>query len=162
MNASYEVVRLIAWQKAVVLLYTHKALAPGGYEDFYYLPTSDGTFQLPSAIVLKKYVRIPFYDIRPTRKNIFRRDRLICQYTGKQLNFREATIDHVIPTSRGGKNTWENMVTCEKSINSRKGDRSLADAQMTLISTPKAPSRAQLVIGAYPKMTDWHQFIPVK
>ena len=158
LNASYEPIRLIPWQQAVCLVYRHKAAAPAGYTDSYTLTTTDGFFELPSAIVLKKYVNIPYYNVRCTRRNIFRRDELMCQYTGKRLQFKDASIDHIIPTSRGGQNTWDNMVTCEKRLNQRKGSRTPEEAGLTLIRPAKKPQRANLVIGAYPEMETWKQF----
>lgn len=162
LNASYEVIRVINWQRAVNLNFTHKAVAPAGYEHSYSIPTKGGDYILPSALVLKSYVNIPFFKVRPTRKNIFRRDGYVCQYSGERLSSKDATIDHVIPSSRGGKNTWENMVTCSKFINQRKGDRTPSEALMKLIATPKKPTRAELVINAFQDMEPWQQFIPRK
>jgi len=162
LNASYEAVRLIGWQKAICLLYTQKAVAPGGYDHEVAIRTIDDFFYLPTALVLKNYVRIPYYTMRPTRKNVFRRDSYTCQYTGERLALRDATIDHIIPTSRGGKNTWENMVTCSRMVNQRKGDRDLQESGFKLIRPARAPSRAELLINAYPEMKEWQQFLPRK
>lgn len=162
LNASWEVVRLISWQRAVCLLMQNKALPPGAYDHHFDVQTSDGVFSLPSAIVLKKFVHVPFHSMRPTRRNIFRRDGFTCQYTGKRLSVQEATIDHIIPTSRGGKNTWANMVTCSREVNIRKGNRPLNETTLKLIREPKAPSRTDLLIGINPEIEEWKQFLPQK
>jgi hypothetical protein len=160
LDRDYQVIRIIHWQKAVSLYCGMKAVAPFGYSHVYRIKSLDGDFLLPSALILDSRVDIPYHHIRPTRKNIFRRDGLICQYTGKQLSFSDASIDHILPQSRGGKDTWENMVTCEKRLNQRKGDRTPKEARLELLRTPRKPTRAELVLGAYRNVEPWKQFLP--
>jgi len=162
LNASYEVIRVVNWQRAVNLFFTHKAIAPSGYEHQYVIPALHGDYHLPSALVLETYVNIPYFKIRATRRNVFRRDGLTCQYTGEKLTFKEATIDHILPQSRGGSNTWGNMVTCERRLNQRKGDRTPKEAGLQLIREPVKPSRAELVLGAYLDVEPWKRFLPNK
>jgi len=162
LNASYEVIRVVNWQRAVNLFFTHKAIAPSGYEHHYVIPALHGDYHLPSALVLDSYVNIPYFKIRSTRRNVFRRDGLTCQYTGEKLTFKEATIDHIIPQSRGGGNTWENMVTCGRMVNQRKGDRTPKEAGMKLIKPPGRPTRAELVINSFQDMHQWKRFLPNK
>ena len=94
-------------------------------------------FPLPEIIKLANYVPLSYSEIVLSRKNIYLRDNHTCQYCGK--NGSELTIDHIIPKSRGGKETWENMVVCCARCNNRKGDRSLEDAGMSLIGEPYRP-----------------------
>lgn len=156
----YQVIRIIDWQRAVGLYFSEKAVCPVGYNEVYRIPVLHGEYLLPSALVLSTHVDIPYYNIRATRKNIFRRDGLVCQYTGEKLSMKEATIDHILPQSRGGKNTWSNMVTCERRLNQRKGDRTPKEANLKLIREPKKPSRAELVLGAYRDHEHWKRFLP--
>lgn len=74
--------------------------------------------------------------VQLSRKNVFGRDRFTCQYCGSNNNL---TIDHVLPVSRGGKWSWENLVTACNECNSKKGHKTLEEAEMKLIRTPKAP-----------------------
>ncbi|HEY9813122.1 MAG TPA: HNH endonuclease [Candidatus Sericytochromatia bacterium] len=70
------------------------------------------------------------------RREVLRRDRHSCQYCGST---KHLTLDHIIPRSKGGKHTWDNVVTACSSCNGRKGDRTLIQAGMTLRTQPKAP-----------------------
>jgi 5-methylcytosine-specific restriction endonuclease McrA len=80
-------------------------------------------------------VRVPRMMLRPTRANILLRDEETCQYCGKHM--RELTLDHVLPRSRGGQSTWENLVACCHPCNNRKGNRTPEEANMPLVRTPK-------------------------
>jgi 5-methylcytosine-specific restriction endonuclease McrA len=95
-------------------------------------------FFLPSVIRLLEYRYIPIRTQIVTRKNIFNRDRNMCLYCGEVFPTGKLTMDHVIPRSRGGKNTWENLVTCCMPCNKRKGDKLLSELRdMKLRYTPK-------------------------
>lgn len=89
----------------------------------------------PVIVQLLANVRVPRMVLRPTRANIMLRDDEMCQYCGKHS--RELTLDHVIPRSRGGQSTWENLVACCRYCNGRKGNRSLKDCGMHLIKQPR-------------------------
>lgn len=162
LNASYEVIRVTTWQRAVKLFFQHKAVCPAGYDHYYTITSLEGDYHLPSALVLKSYVHVPYFKVFPSRKNVFRRDGYICQYTGERLNHKTATVDHIVPRSKGGKNTWENMVTCKRGVNQRKGSRSLKESGLKLIRQPKQPSRAELVINPFHDMECWTQYLPAK
>lgn len=148
LNSSEEVLRLITWQRAACLLISERAEIPYNYEDFYTIPTPIGIFNLPSAVKMKDYVHIPYRRIAATRQNIFRRDNMICQYTGEKLNSKNATIDHVLPKARGGKHVWSNVVTCRRDINNKKSDKTPEEAGLKLISKPSEPTMAQLAINS--------------
>ena len=101
LNASYEPLNITSWRRAVVLLIKGKAEQLEHRGQIIY---SD--FPLPTVIRLRYYVRVPYKEIPLTRRNVLERDANTCQYCkakGDQL-----TIDHVIPRSRGGSDTWEN------------------------------------------------------
>jgi 5-methylcytosine-specific restriction endonuclease McrA len=93
--------------------------------------------QVPDQIRLTIANPERFWKIPPVnRREVFRRDGQFCQYCGSAKNL---TIDHVIPRSKGGSHTWDNVVTACGTCNSRKGDRTLSEAGMLLKSKPKAP-----------------------
>jgi len=92
----------------------------------------------PSVIKLSSYIKIPFKSIELSRKNILRRDDHRCQYCGKKTT--DLTIDHIIPKSRGGGDTWENLVTACVRCNNRKGNRTPEEAEMKLLSKPRKPN----------------------
>ena len=92
-----------------------------------------------------------------SRRNIYLRDRNICQYCGKKFPSSELSLDHVIPRSRGGGDTWENLVCACTSCNSKKADKMPAEARMKLIRQPKAlKTPAQLIKVQH---ASWAQFV---
>jgi hypothetical protein len=95
-------------------------------------------FYLPSVIRLLEYRYIPIRTQIVTRKNIFNRDKKMCLYCGTVFSERNLTLDHIIPRSRGGKNTWENLATCCMPCNKKKGDKMLYELKdMKLKVQPK-------------------------
>lgn len=141
LNASEEVISVIDWIKAIHMLFTGKAMKPYNYEKYYEIKTTSGVYQLPTAIVLLEYVHIPYTNCPVSRRNIIKRDKGICQYCGKHLGKKEYTVDHVIPRSRGGKNTWDNLVASCRKCNFKKSNKLLSETNMTLLKEPKQPSR---------------------
>jgi len=135
-NSRYEKIFDIDWKKAILLLMNGKVISCTE-EEFIDIKTTSGIFKLPKHIALKKYVYIPYKEFSPTRKNIFRRDRYICQYCSRKIEGSEATIDHVLPRSRGGKHRWDNVVACCLSCNRKKGDKTPIEAKMNLLCNPK-------------------------
>ena len=115
----------------------------------------------PRVIRLLEYDRLPIHNVKLTRKNIYERDRYTCQYTGRRLRPSDLNIDHVIPRSQGGRNTWENLVTCSVEANSRKGGRTPKEAGMRLIRRPTKPSpRHQLRLPQTQRSyRDWDHFV---
>jgi 5-methylcytosine-specific restriction endonuclease McrA len=95
------------------------------------------SFKRPSIVQLRNYVVLPYKKIHLTRENVLKRDDYTCAYCSSKENL---TLDHIIPRSRGGKNTWENLVTACFTCNHKKGDRLLEDTTMYLSIVPKAPT----------------------
>ena len=91
-------------------------------------------------IVATKYDKIPVFDVKLTRRNLLTRDQHRCSYTGEKLTLKDATIDHVIPRSRGGMTTWDNVVSACRKCNIKKGNRTPSEANMMLIRKPKSPT----------------------
>lgn len=114
----------------------------------------------PVIVQLLANVRIPRMALRPTRANILLRDEDTCQYCGK--HFRELTLDHIIPRSRGGQSTWENLVACCRACNGKKGNRSLKDVGMHLIRQPRPLDHeyAGFFLLRYPRLREaYEQFL---
>ena len=135
LNASYEPINVCAARRALVLVLKGVASAE---------EHSAGTFHsarqsvgVPSVIRLLEYRRIPHQTRALSRKNILMRDRYTCQYCMKTLNSGELTLDHVLPRSRKGETTWENLVACCHTCNNRKGSRTPEEAGMRLARQPK-------------------------
>jgi 5-methylcytosine-specific restriction endonuclease McrA len=98
-----------------------------------------GFVRVPRVLLLIAYERVPKRHVRFSRFNIYARDNNTCQYCGRRLPRTELNLDHVIPRSRGGMSTWENVVCSCHSCNRRKGGRTPEEANMLLISKPKRP-----------------------
>ena len=116
LNASYEPLNITSWRRAVVLIIKGKAERIEQREEHIY-----PDFPLPSVIRLRHYVRIPYKEIPLTRRNLLHRDNNTCQYCGQ--SGESLTLDHVIPRSRGGGDSWENIVSACVRCNVRKGSR---------------------------------------
>jgi hypothetical protein len=103
------------------------------------LGTKTGQIRCPLVIVNPVYGKMPLKTPRLSPTAIWERDGGLCQYSGKKLTKRQGNLDHVVPKSRGGKDSWENMVLCDKTINSGKGNRLNAEVGLKLLKRPKAP-----------------------
>ncbi len=136
LNQDYSALTVCSVERAIVLLYLQKVHLVESVPDRYVRSPSTHV-PWPSIIRLKGYVRIPYKRVMLTRKNVLRRDGNVCQYCGDR---RRMTLDHVLPKSRGGKDTWENLVAACVPCNNRKGDRLPDEAGMTLKRTPFRPS----------------------
>ena len=131
-----------------------------GGDDF--INTVSYRIKAPRIIILMLYDRLPPRRIKFTRKNIYRRDNNTCQYCGRKLPTEELNLDHVIPLSRGGKNTWDNVVCSCIECNMRKGNRTLAEAGMKLIRKPKKPDWKTFVnstLPDFPEKMNWQEFL---
>src|SRR6185312_13988544 len=123
LNASYEPINVCAARRAIVLVL--KGVAMTEEENGHFLHAARFAVRLPSVIRLLEYRRIPHQTRALSRKNILLRDRNSCQYCDVVLTAAELTLDHVVPRSRGGLSTWENLVACCHSCNRRKGNQML-------------------------------------
>lgn len=137
LNQGYEPVSICSVKKALLLVFLNKAdiveIRPGAV-----IHTVGATFPYPSVIRLHSYMRLPFRKIELSRKNILRRDNFCCQYCG--AHSAPLTLDHVIPKSRGGQDTWENLVTACVPCNNRKGNRTPEEAGKHLRNKPRRPN----------------------
>lgn len=97
------------------------------------------TVRVPTVILAKNYSKMPIKRLRISASNIRLRDKNVCQYTGKKLTNGQGNIDHVIPRSKGGEDSWENLVFCDKSINRMKGSKLPKEIGLTLLKKPTEP-----------------------
>ncbi|PID59573.1 MAG: HNH endonuclease [Ignavibacteriae bacterium] len=120
--------------------------------------TVNRKFPWPSVIRLKTYIHIPFNNINLTRKNILRRDNHKCAYCGRgHLPF---TIDHIIPRAKGGKDTWENLVTACLPCNNKKGNRTPEQAEMKLRVKPHKPNYIMFIINSITRIDEsWKTYL---
>jgi len=117
--------------------------------------------QAPRVIRLLSYDRVPRQTLRFNRRNLFARDGNRCQYCGHSFPTSELSLDHIVPRSRGGPTTWENVVCACVSCNVRKGGRTPQEAHMKLIRHPVKPKRSPLLSVKLdnPKYESWKTFV---
>ncbi len=138
------------------------ALEPGpGME---YIHTVRLKILIPKVLLLRSYDRLPVSEIKFNRENVFIRDNYTCQYTGRRCKASDLTLDHVIPRERGGRTSWENIVTCRRDINSLKANRLPHEAGLKLIRKPSRPKwrpfAAQVATARIER--EWRHFLPVE
>lgn len=135
LNASYEPINICAARRALVLVL--KGVASPEEHGVVNIHSARQTLRVPSVIRLLEYRRIPHQARALSRKNILMRDRYTCQYCHQILPSTELTLDHVVPRSRSGETSWENLVACCHSCNNRKGSRTPEEAGMRLARAPR-------------------------
>lgn len=117
--------------------------------------------QVPRIIRLLRYDRLPRNAVKFNRRNIFLRDEHRCQYCGRHFTSTRLSLDHVLPRSRGGPDTWENVVCACLNCNVRKGGRTPAEAGMKLMRPPVKPPRSPLICRhlSQQKYEMWQTFL---
>ena len=122
--------------------------------------TARGQVRSPTVLVLTRYARMPRCRLSFSRRGLWQRDGSVCQYSGRQLAYDEANIDHVLPRSRGGATSWENCVLADRWVNHRKGDRTPEEAGLRLARPPQTPRElpATAFIRNSHGIRDWELF----
>ncbi len=133
LNASFEPLNITTWQRAAVLML--KGKAESLEEDADHKIRND--IKLPTVIRLRYFIKVPYRELTLNRKNVTQRDNFCCQYCG--YKGEKLSIDHVIPRSRGGEDSWENVVSACISCNMKKGNRTPIEANMPLKNNPYKP-----------------------
>ena len=125
------------------------------------LGTVRGSIRAPTIIVCVRYDKVPLRRPRFSARAVRQRDGNRCQYTGRLLGPGEGSLDHVLPLSRGGANTFENVVWSDRRVNNRKADRTPEEAGLRLHSTPRTPRAvpATLSICNPHHVADWLPFV---
>ena len=130
-------------------------------EDDDWVRTVSAEIQVPRVIRLFGYEKLPKGTVKFNRRNIFARDNNQCQYCGRKFPTAELSLDHVIPRSQGGVNTWDNIVCACVACNVRKGGRTPKQAHMALIRRPEKPRRSPLLNLklTHRKYQSWRTFL---
>jgi 5-methylcytosine-specific restriction endonuclease McrA len=164
LNASYEPMRVLSWQKALILWFQGKVEVLEYHSVF--IRSVRSSFQLPSVMRLKTYVKPRSYGaVRFCRENVYIRDNHTCQYCGIRYSTRVLTLDHVVPVSKQGPKTWTNVVTACRECNQKKGNRTPVGANMPLLKTPVVPSwlpSAEMDIASNNFPQTWLQYLKFK
>ena len=135
LNASYEPINVCAARRALVLVL--KGVARAEESSYMVVHGHRNSLALPSVIRLLEYRRIPQQTRALSRKNILMRDRYTCQYCHRTLASTELTLDHVMPRSRKGDSSWENLVACCVGCNNKKGNRTPEEAGLRVARPPR-------------------------
>lgn len=138
LDQTYQPHRIVSWQKAVTLLFGGKVELVEAYDET--VRSVSLTMQVPAVVRLVRAVRRRKREIRFSRYNVMVRDRFTCQYCGDVLRAKELTMDHVVPRSRGGATSWENVLSACRPCNGKKADRTPREAGMKPLSWPKKPT----------------------
>jgi len=159
LNATYEPINVVSIRRAVVLLLKEKAEVVEATERE--LRSANLRICMPAVIRLVYYVRIPrLLGVPLSRRTVLARDYYTCQYCGATPNKGELTIDHVQPRSKGGETAWDNVVTACRRCNVRKGNRTLAEAGLTLRRKPARPRYIAFAVLAQSTQNElWQKYM---
>ncbi len=135
LNATFEPINVTAVRRAMVLMI--KGVAQAEEINHAHVHSATRALPVPSVIRLLAYRHIPQQTRALSRKNILLRDRNTCQFCSRTLPASELTLDHVVPRSRGGRSSWENLVACCYKCNNSKGDRTPEEAGFALARRPR-------------------------
>jgi len=135
LNYDYQPIHITTWRRAFVLVLLQKAEVVEARPDRV-LRTVRAEYPWPSIIRLLRYVPVPYKQVPLTRQNVFKRDGFRCGYCGSRHNL---TVDHIVPRSQGGTDSWENLITACEPCNRRKGNRTPEQAGMSLLFPPRRP-----------------------
>jgi len=176
LNRLFQAIQITSVRKGFCLLYKGyaKAVEPDystyGWDDWKDIPVQPAEeclhtpglrIKIPRVLLLLHFDRLPPHEVRFTRKNIYLRDRSRCQYCGRHFTTRDLNLDHVVPLSRGGRSTWDNVVCCCVECNARKGSHLPAEAGLTLLKPPVKPNWHPLVRISFnaPAYETWRNFL---
>ena len=163
LNASYEPMRNVSWERAICMWLDDKVEILSTYSERVYDALKDWCGNMPAVVRLLKYVVLDVKTVKFSRINVFGRDQFTCQYCGVQPGTADLTYDHVLPKSRGGATKWENIATCCIECNWKKADRTPEEAGMRLKSKPYCPDRKplmrRLVFAAPNSPSEWTDYL---
>jgi len=157
LNNDYSPMNITSLQKGFNLVFKGKAEVVEHITDEP-IVTDNRSYKRPTVIRLLRYIVVPFKKIQLSRQNIFRRDGHKCVYCG---SVKDLTIDHVFPRSKGGKNTWKNMVSACFPCNVGKGDTLLEDTDLVLSHQPFVPSYLHFVRKMKTVHDQWNTYVGI-
>lgn len=138
LNQGFEPIKVISWQRAITLLFLGKVEVLEEYGRD--IKSVNIIIKVPAVVRLLRAFRRHARPVKFSRVNIYARDGYRCQYCGIKCTIDRLTYDHVVPRSRGGRTSWENIVSCCYACNARKANRTPAEAKMALRTTPVRPA----------------------
>lgn len=155
LNASFEPLSVVTARRAVVLVLGGKATLMDGMG--FQWQSERMSVEVPSVVRLNRYVRVPYRVVPVTRRAVFGRDANRCQYCRGPAD----SIDHVLPRSRGGGHTWDNVVACCRRCNVRKGSHLPQEAGLSLLRKPEAPHRFGWILASagYSLEPSWKPYL---
>ena len=175
LNRSWQPIDVATVARALILLWNDSAevVDPIDYRLFDWsdwsrlVPDQDEPFiqsvrqkiRVPEVITLTQFDRMPTQAVTFSRRNVFKRDKMTCQYCGKQPGSEELTIDHVVPRAQGGQSSWTNCVLACVDCNSRKADRTPAEAGMRLRKKSVRPTWKPIYAQRMNRIESWSKFI---
>lgn len=161
LNSTYEPLKVVSWERAITLLFLGKVEVVRTYDRK--VRSVSLRLHMPAVVRLLRFVRRKRPEISFSRKNLFARDELTCQYCQSQREHAELTYDHVLPRSQGGRTEWTNIVTCCVPCNRRKGGRTPEQAGMRLRRAPRRPDSlpgiVTVTIGINHAPESWRDFL---
>lgn len=161
LNMDYSPINITTLQQGFKLVFKGKAEIVSHEKDNPIL-TERKKYIRPTVIRLLRYITLPFRKVNLNRQNVFRRDDHKCVYCGDKENL---TLDHVVPRSKGGSNTWDNLLTCCGSCNVKKGDKDvdsfLNEHGLTMHHKPFKPTYLYFVEKINKVNSDWKQFVGI-
>jgi len=177
LNRHYQPVRVTKARRALMLLFVGAAQAlDADYElhdfdswrglppgpDGELIGTPSGGLLVPRTVLLMRYARVPATTLRLSRRNVYLRDDYTCQYCARRLGAKELNLDHVTPRCKGGRASWDNLVTSCRRCNFRKGAGSPEAAGMKLLRRPTRPgwTTAVALAAAPRRFSEWEPFLP--
>lgn len=175
LNKNWQPVHVATVARALVLAWKEAAriVDPADFQTFTWndwskLRPADGDaalvgvscrLRVPEVVTLADYDRVPRRAVTFSRRNIFKRDRLQCQYCGGHPGAAELSIDHVVPRAQGGQSTWTNCVLACVACNARKADRTPRQAGMRLRRAPVEPAWKPLYADRTLRLASWSKFV---
>lgn len=159
LNLDYTPISVCTVQRAFLLVFLNKAEIVRANSQ-YSIHTVNQSYPMPSVIKLGRYVNVPYKGVVLSKENVFKRDGFQCQYCGTQ---KDLTLDHLIPKAKGGKTSWNNLVTACKKCNSLKGDYTPEQAGLQLAFKPFKPSYIMYLKELSSRIyEEWKPFLETK
>jgi len=161
LNHFYFPHKIVSWQDAITLVYLQKVDVLVQYDEEIRSPST--VVRCPAVARLRGKAKRRQHAVKFSRVNVYLRDGFACAYCGAKLPMHKLTYDHAVPRARGGRTTWDNIVTACHACNSKKANRTPAEAGFTLRHSPHHPKSLPLAPPSIDPSTapaEWHEFLP--